>query len=327
VAANSEPRGAVSATPSHSTLPSIAVYRVASLEQYGQLVLGEALLEEDVVADEGTVDRDGFKLDWVREGRGLPLMVLGARWFYPRYFPQALRDHFEIVFCDLRQWAATPEGFDISTITLDTLCEDVEALRQASGLERPIVAGQSQHGAMALAYARHAPHEVRGAAAIAAPPPQRWWEGIESPEDFFARDASPERRAADQRNKSTRPTHEPARTSQEFIENYVAQGAIFWYDPTFDCTPMWDGVEINVPVMHQVTGPDGIGGLPLDGLDVPVFLALGRYDYAIPFYVWDEARKTVPDLRYKLYDRSAHQPPCEQPEEFTTDLVEWAGSL
>ena len=29
---------------------------------------------------------------------------MGSSRFYPRYFPQSLRDHFEIVFCDLRQW-------------------------------------------------------------------------------------------------------------------------------------------------------------------------------------------------------------------------------
>ena len=62
------------------------------------------------MANRGTVERDGFELEWVREGSGIPLMVLGACRFYPRYFPQSLRDHFEIVFCDLRQWVPTPGG-------------------------------------------------------------------------------------------------------------------------------------------------------------------------------------------------------------------------
>src|SRR5215469_4150272 len=102
------------------------------------------------MADRGAVERDGFTLEWVREGRGFPMMVLGARHFYPRYFPQPLREHFEIIFCDLRHFVKTPDGFDISTITRDTFSPDVEAVRRATGLDRPLVVGQSVHGAMAL---------------------------------------------------------------------------------------------------------------------------------------------------------------------------------
>ena len=85
------------------------------------------------MAASGTVDRDGFILEWVREGKGLPMIVLGSRSFYLRYFPQSLREHFEIVFSDLRQWVPSPEGFDISTITRDTFSEDIDAVRQRVG--------------------------------------------------------------------------------------------------------------------------------------------------------------------------------------------------
>src|SRR5215471_17523820 len=112
------------------------------------------------MSDLGTVDRDGFKLEWTREGTGIPILVLGASRFYARYFPQSLREHFEMVFCDLRQWAPTPDGFDISTITRDTFSEDVAAICRAAGLDRPIVAGQSHHGLIALEYARHSPEDV-----------------------------------------------------------------------------------------------------------------------------------------------------------------------
>jgi hypothetical protein len=32
------------------------------------------------------------------------MMVLGASRFDANYFPQLMREHFEIVFCDLREW-------------------------------------------------------------------------------------------------------------------------------------------------------------------------------------------------------------------------------
>jgi proline iminopeptidase len=277
------------------------------------------------VADTGTVDRDGFQLEWVREGHGFPMMVLGARHFYPRYFPQSLREHFEMVFCDLRQWVPTPDGFDVSTITLDTFSEDVDAVRQAVGFERPIVAGQSQHGAIAMEYARHSPERVRGVAAIAPNAPTSDRDGLESPEDFFRRDADADRLAAHERNQAQAPSS--VETSQDFVDSYLADTALFWYDYTADTSSLWEGTEVNLEVLDRLFKPDTLGGFQIDALDVPVFLALGRYDYAFPFYLWDEPKKSFSNLRYKLYDKSAHQPPYEQPDEFTADVLDWANGL
>ncbi len=277
------------------------------------------------MTDGGVVDRDGFKLAWFREGNGLPMMVLGGPSFYRRYFPQPLREHFEIVFCDLRQWVPTPEGFDIRTITRDTFSDDIDAVRRAAGLERPIVVGQSQHGAIALEYAHHSPGSLRGVVAVAPPPPRGGWDGQEPARDFFERDASPERKAAHERYMATRRA--TIETSQEFIDDYIADPAWFWYDHSFDCSPLWEGAEPNLPVMDQLFEPEGLGGYEVAGLDVPVLLALGRYDYGVPSYVWDEPKKGLANLRYRLYERSGHHPPYEQPEEFVADTVAWARDL
>jgi proline iminopeptidase len=253
------------------------------------------------------------------------MMVLGARRFYPRYFPESLREHFEMVFCDLRQWVPTPDGFDISAITLDTFSEDVEAVRQAVGFDLPIVAGQSQHGAIALEYARYSPEKVRGVLAVAPNAPADSREGLESAADFFQRDANAERLAAHERYQAQRPAS--VETSQDFVDDYLARSAMFWYDYTVDTAYLWEGSEVNLDVMDRLFEPDTLGGFQIQTLDVPVFLALGRYDYALPYYRWDEPKKKFTNLRYKLYDKSAHQPPYEQPDEFTADVVEWARTL
>lgn len=274
----------------------------------------------------GVLDRDGFLLEWVSEGSGPPMMVLGASRYYPRYFPQALRGHFKMVFCDLRQWAPTPAAYDVTRITRDTFSDDVEAVRRAVGFERPIVVGHSQHGAMALEYARRYPDHARGVVAIASMPPRGSADGLESRAQFFERDAGPERLAAHASNLATR---RPAtvKTSEDFIDEYVANGAEGWFDPTFDSSPLWDGVWINLEVEDHVFTPQAFGGFEVGPLAVPVFLALGRYDYGNPYFYWDRPREQLSNLRYKLYDRSGHNPPYEQPEEFTADLVDWASTL
>jgi proline iminopeptidase len=252
-------------------------------------------------------------------------MVLGTHRFYPRYFPQSLRDHFEIVFCDLRQWVPTPDGFNVSTITRDTFSNDIDALRQAAGFDRPIVAGQSQHGTLALGYAQRFPQHVRGVVAIAPVPPSRNEEWFEARDEFFRRDANADRRAVHERNQANRPA--VVETAQDFIEAYVADSARCWYDPTFDCSDLWDGVDVNMQVMGQVWAPAVLGGYTVEESAIPVFLALGRYDYLVPYDAWDDAMRRLAKVHVKLYDRSSHQPPYEQPEEFSADFVEWVAAL
>jgi len=279
------------------------------------------------MVESGVVDREGFKLEWVREGSGIPMLVLGSRHFYPRYFPQSLREHFEMVFCDLRQWVATPDGYDISTITRDTFCEDIDAVREAVGFDRPIVAGQSQHGSLALEYARHSPHSVCGVAAITALPPAEDRDRVESAAEFFQRDASLDRLAAHQQRKASIRVPASIETTQDFIDSYLADDVMRWYDYTFDSSTLWEGVEVNLPVMGQVFGPSVLGGYRVEATDVPIFLGHGRYDYRFPFYQWDEPKKRFSNLTYRLYEKSGHNPPYEQPDEFTADLVDWARGL
>src|SRR5689334_13161609 len=121
------------------------------------------------------------------------LVIGGSQWYRP-YFPAAMRESFDMVFCDCRHWTETPDGFDLSTLTLDMIADDYERIRAATGLDRPIVVGQSQHAYHALVYARRYPDQVRGVAIVASGPPS---DDDDGEDDFFERDASPERKAAD----------------------------------------------------------------------------------------------------------------------------------
>lgn len=213
----------------------------------------------------------------------------------------------------------------MSTITLDSFSDDVEAVRQAAGLDQPVVLGHSQHAALALEYARRYPDEVRGVAAIAAVPPLGSEDGLEPAEEFFRRDASPERLAAHERNQASRPAQ--VATSEDFIAEYLSLDAMNWFDYSFTGAWMWEGTEVNIPVIVQLFAPEGLGRFLVEDFDLPVFLGLGRYDYRIPYYQWDKPRKRLSNHRYKLYENSAHSPPYEQPEEFTADLLDWAKTL
>ena len=232
-----------------------------------------------------------------------------------------------MVFCDLRQWAPTPAGFDVGSITLDTFTDDVEAIRQAVGLHQPIVVGQSQHGAIALEYARRFPDNVRGVVAVSPNPPASGRQGQPTDDEFFAQDASPERRAAHEMNKTTRKQIEEPTTPQEFIVAYVAEDATGWYDYTFNCSHLWEGTEVNVAVMNQLCEDENLPAYDVANDQTPTLLALGRYDYFLPYLYWDEPRERLSPLTYKLYDKSGHHVPYEQPDQFTEDVTRWAAAL
>jgi proline iminopeptidase len=271
------------------------------------------------------MNRDGFELEIVREGRGIPMLVVGSTLYYRRALPAALRDDFELVFCSLRHWAPSPEGLDISTITVDTYSDDIEAMREAAGVERPLVLGHSIHGTIALEYARRYPEQVRGVVAVGAPA-----AGMGALQQqiaaFWEADASPERRAAHEAWHARHRVPEGLEKSQDVVDFYVANGAMYWADPTFDASPGWEGVETNMAMFGQLMGVM-YGAYELEPLDVPVFLALGRYDYVVPYTTWDESRHRLSNLRYRLYEQSGHTPPMEEPEAFAADVAAWAREL
>ena len=62
-------------------------------------------------------------------------------------------------------------------------------------------------------------------------------------------------------------------------------------------------------------------------ITVPVLIAHGRYDYAIPYTSWEEHRHKLPRHTYALFERSAHTPPLEEPERFNQTLIAWVHGL
>jgi len=114
------------------------------------------------MATSGSVERDGSKLDWVQVGGGIPMLIVGPPRHYQRVFPHDLRSTFDVVFANMRGFVPLPEGVDVTTINRDTFSDDIEAIRQAAGVVRPVVVGHSVVGKIVLEYARRYPDSVRG---------------------------------------------------------------------------------------------------------------------------------------------------------------------
>ena len=77
-----------------------------------------------------------------------------------------------------------------------------------------------------------------------------------------------------------------------FVREYVARGPMHWYDPTYDGAWLWEGTELNMPVLERLYGlldPYDLAQGPGE-ITAPVLIAHGRYDYGAPYTLWERHR-------------------------------------
>ncbi len=62
-------------------------------------------------------------------------------------------------------------------------------------------------------------------------------------------------------------------------------------------------------------------------LCAPLFIAHGRYDYTVPYVLWEGVAETLPHATMRLFSRSGHQPFLEEPEEFGAAVEDWMATV
>jgi proline iminopeptidase len=279
----------------------------------------------------GVVEVKGAHLPYRVEGYGQPCLVVGSSLYYPRTFSPGLREHLQLVFVDLRHFAASDPSFEPGQISVETYADDVEQVRRTLELGDAVVIGHSIHGVIALEYARRYPEHVRGVVAIGSTP-RGSDEYPVAGNQLWEAEASAERKAilARQVAELTPELLATLSPSEVLVRNYVAGGPRIWYDPTYNCTWLWEGVVANMPVTERLFGElfksyDLAQG-PAE-ITVPVLIAHGRYDYIVPYTLWEEHRHKLPQHSYALFERSGHTPQLEEAERFDQTLLDWMRGL
>lgn len=287
-----------------------------------------AALSAQAVADTGTIAAGDFRLQYRIEGTGRPTMVIGSAKYYPRVFSQALRKQLRLVFLDHRGFAPSPGHVDTTEFALERLVDDIERARQELRLGRIAVIGHSGHALMALEYAKKYPFNVSHVIMLAMAP-NLSPAIVEAAERYWQESVSPQRKAAMEDNLRRLPDAELAKLppGEAFIRSYVRNGPRIWYNPRFDSSSLWAGVEINMEMFGHVWGRvfrDIDITQNLAALDRPVFLALGRYDFlAGPPSSWDPIRPQFRNLTVRVFEQSGHNPQIEEPDLFDDELLRW----
>ena len=247
---------------------------------------------------------------------------------YERTFTPALEDIMQLVFVELRG-NHTATG-DIDALTFDAMVDDLEGVRRALGLGRVAVLGHSAHSMLALAYAARYPEMTSHVLAIAGAPgisaarqaqTATYWELVASSER--------KRILAENRARLTEEVLARLTPSERVIVPYAANGPMFFPDPTYDCTPLWEGHEqISDRLFTRFWGPQGqfaafdpAANLPK--IVAPLFIGQGVFDFAAPPHAWAGELEKLPTATYRAFERSGHYPQRDEREAFGAAVAGW----
>ena len=281
-----------------------------------------AVNAEQPQAISGYVTVDGTKLGYLIEGKGIPCVVIGATKNWPRKtFSEELRKHIKFIFMDNRAFVPPDEPVDIDKITMDTAVDDVELLRKKLGFEKIAVSGCSYPALLALAYAQKYPDNTSHVIMVDMVP---YWGDKAIRNEYWETTASDERKEILKRNHE-QLTDEVLSKVPPSWRGYVRSAPKYWYDPTYDCSWLVEGFERNPERMGHFLNEhlpqyDFTQG---NEITTPVFLALGKYSYVCPYYLWDDYKEKLPNLSYNLFEKSGHFPMLEEQALFDSLLIDW----
>jgi proline iminopeptidase len=209
---------------------------------------------------------------------------------------------------------------DPADLTFDVMASDLDAVRGDLGIPRVAVLGYSIIGAAALEYARRCPETVSHVILAGAPPTGDLQAVAAASASFFAADGSEERKAILQENMARLSPDTPP------TQAVFAQTPMRFFDPRFDAAALFSGSMFNARVFEHFLGRLTAGWRILEGVEqlrMAVLLAHGRYDYVVPFTMWDGIVDKMPNARLHLFDRSGHQTFFEEPERFAEVVLAW----
>ncbi|AIQ17983.1 alpha/beta hydrolase [Paenibacillus sp. FSL H7-0357] len=272
------------------------------------------------------ISNDGVKLNYVVQGTGPKILVIGSSVYYPQLFSAELFAQFQFIFLDHRGFASPSAALKPEQYRLDRVLDDLELARQQLGLSDVVIMGHSGHAFMALEYARKYPEQVHKVILLNSAPSNSRERQSQSTA-FFNETASLERKTGFEQDMALLEGDIRLDPERRFVHMCIRMGAQSFYDYSFDAAYMWEQVQTNMPVMDYLWG-EVFAGMNLlqmlKDVSMPVFIGLGRYDYLVgPVSLWEAIDETYPHVKKVIFEHSGHNPMFEQPELFNQILIEW----
>lgn len=297
---------------------------VLLLLSFCQCLFGQGKMDTPQ-SESNFIEVDGSKLHYTVKGEGKPCLVIGSSVYYPKTFSKELYKHLKLYFVDMKWFAEGYKSENLDSVNIDSIVEDVEQMRVLLGLEKPLIMGHSIHGTIAMEYVKEYSDKVSGLIVIGSP--SAWGNEIYDPKaKALWETASSERKKLQEFNWGNLQELDRLTGQKEASARYNNMSPQYWYNPRYDATWLWDGMTVHSDVTtHLFTKvfQDYDMFKPAKNINVPTFLALGKYDYVIPYTLWEQDYSSIPDFKITLFEKSGHTPQLEQSEHFNSLLVSW----
>ena len=277
-----------------------------------------------------TLSRPDLVLHYVDYGKGEPVLVLMGG---PGLSGEGMEPVAQIIARRARAIVPDQRGSGGSipktaeAITLEGTLADLEALRQALGIEKWTVWGCSWGGALALEYASKFPSSLKGLVLVGSGPASPAPFGSAFADNMAARMSADDRAAQRYWSQPDVITRDPERAAVEvlraiipsqFYDRDKANEAIAVFKP---------GREHYNPEAAQYLGPAYDRGAAarvaaLRTVQIPALIIHGRQD-PTPESVAIANHQLLSNSRLVWLDRCGHWPWIEQPEAFEKALFEF----
>jgi proline iminopeptidase len=288
-----------------------------------------ALFAQTPVASDSTsfgyIEVDGSKLQYSVRGEGRPCLVIGSSVYYPRTFSTSLYRHLKFYFVDMKWFAKDYAPEKLDSVNIRSIVDDVEEIRRKLRLDVPLIMGHSIHGTIASEYVKRYPGKVAGLIIIGSP--CEWGNAVYNAKSkALWEKASAERKKLQEENWGNAKEIDRLTGKEEAAKTYNTMSPQYWYNPRYDANWLWDGMTVHSELTaHLFTKVFLNYNMfnPAVKINIPVFVALGKFDYVIPYTLWQTSYESVPDFRMTYFKKSGHTPQLEEADHFNQVLLNW----
>ena len=261
----------------------------------------------------------GISLNVKVMGKGYPLVLMhgGPGLDYKTLLAlKPLADQFTLVFYDHR-CNGHSEGADVTTMTMDNLTADADALRQALGFDQWALLGHSFGGNVALEYTLRYPQSLSHLVLMNTGGDQ-WWANHNAMDILAKRGYSPSTVEA------ARRFYNGQITRSEFLTIFLKINKAYSYDNSINLLTMVQGLVMGyMPKMRPEALIFGYGQVlqgwsvmdRLGEIQVPTLVIAGTYDFLFPPEHQKQLAAGIPNSRLVLINHAGHNPDMEQPIE------------
>lgn len=273
--------------------------------------------------DSGFVEVDDVKIPYWLEGKGIPCIVTCDPSYEKKVLSQLLREHFKFIFMEQRVHHVHEDPISYENVTMDTLVEDIETIREHLSLTTIAVLGQGMCGLYALEYAKKYPEHVTHLIMLNTPPHLEYWASIK---DYWNANVSEERmKAYRELQENLEKIRDELSPDDVAVRELVAQDPLRWYDLSFNSSEFWAGYRENTEgqthIMNILATSYNIReNTPVK---IPVFMSQSIHDYVVPYTLWDEYTDVFTDLTLHVFEKSGHTPQLEEQDLFDRKLIDW----